>query len=36
MKKEENMSLEIKKLKKKMNEQEIIKEINLSIPIGKS
>ncbi|MFP9180948.1 ATP-binding cassette domain-containing protein, partial [Enterococcus faecalis] len=30
----ENMSLEIKKLKKKMNEQEIIKGINLTIPEG--
>ena len=28
------MSLEIKKLKKKMNEQEIIKGINLTIPEG--
>lgn len=32
--KRENMSLEIKKLKKKMNEQEIIKGINLTIPEG--
>ncbi|MGE9641585.1 ATP-binding cassette domain-containing protein, partial [Escherichia coli] len=28
------MSLEIKKLKKKMDEQEIIKGINLTIPEG--